>query len=48
MLYKNKRTGEIRDFACTLNGEIWEPEKAPISIEENVEKKPVKKTTKNK
>lgn len=46
MKYRNVQTGEVRNFNCTISGKNWEPEKAPISVEEISEKKPVKKTIK--
>ena len=44
MKYKNKNTGEVRDFACTLKGNVWEPmeTKAPVSVKEDSDEKPVK------
>lgn len=46
MKYRNIKTGEVRDFTCTLNGGNWELEKAPAPVKEVSEKKPVKKTEK--
>lgn len=47
MLYKNKKTGEVMNFACTINGNAWEPLETPAPIvKEVIAKKPVKKTVK--
>ena len=46
-VYKNKNTGEVREFACTLTSDVWESceNKTPIANKEKTEK-PVRKTTK--
>ena len=47
MLYINNRTGEIRDFSCTLNSSVWQPTKKAVKpIEEKADEKPVKRTLK--
>lgn len=36
MLYRNKQTGIIQDFNCTVSGKAWEPveTQAPAPVEE--------------
>lgn len=47
MLYRNTKTGEVMNFACTINGNAWELVEAPAPIvKEVIAKKPVKKTIK--
>lgn len=47
MLYLNNKTGEIRDFSCTLNSTVWQPiKKAAEPIEEKTDEKPVRRTKK--
>lgn len=47
MKYKHVKTGDIRDFNCTINSDVWRPleETKEVSkpIKEEI-KKPVKKT----
>ncbi|MBQ7146017.1 MAG: hypothetical protein IJR95_04535 [Lachnospiraceae bacterium] len=44
MLYKNKVTGVVIDFASPITGENWEPVKAPEKpVEKHKEEKAVKK-----
>lgn len=49
MKYKNNRTGEIRDFNCTIKSKFWQPLENPKAVEtfkEKVPEKPVKKSKK--
>ena len=48
MKYKNNRTGEVREFDCTIKSTIWEPmeTKAPKTLKEETPEKPVKKSRK--
>lgn len=45
MKYKNVKTGEIRDFSCTIKSEFWEAQKKepPVSFDEESEKPTRKK-----